>query len=325
MSIVSMLEQHNAISNNLSAKTTSFRYRVARAFLAAGISFNKLTDDIRKLLEESGNRLGDRGFLSAMIPIIAAEERESIKSEIRGQDVSVMFDASSHVCEVFAVVLRFTKNMVIHQRLAAIRLLKQSMTADQCAAELIQLLTVDLGICFKNIVGISHDRCSVNTAAMETLSRLMPRMKDIGCLSHLLNTVGTKFETPTLDEFVSLWVQLHSKSFKTRELWKTFAGKYPKRPSPTRWWSTWEVIAELQENIESIEPFINECKYSPKVIAKMKGLYAGHAPIIKLQMAAAFDAGKPLVQATYKLEGDGFLAQLVYTLMKGVENHLNQF
>mgnify|MGYP001576794608 CR=1 FL=1 len=300
-SIVSMLQHNEQASSRIDTATRAYRYRVERAFLSAGIPLSKITWEIRGLLEEAGHRLTDRSHLSALIPDILAEERRRIQEEINSRDISVCFDTTTHASEVFAVTIRYVDNLVIHQMLAALRLLREPITAAQCTAELITLITGDLRVNLKNVVAMAHDRCSVNCAAMDTMKKVMLRVIDIGCLSHVLNTVGEKFDTPTLDKFASLWTQLHVRSVKSRALWKSLTGVSPLRPSPTRWWSSWEMIAQVFEYKGHLLEFLGKCSSSPTIVPKIQDLIADHEYMLYLEMAAVVDAGAVLVKATYSV------------------------
>ena len=49
------------------------------------------------------------------VPFIQAEEKVTIKKELEGKFVSVVFNGMSHLCEVLAVVLLFTSVWTIQQ------------------------------------------------------------------------------------------------------------------------------------------------------------------------------------------------------------------
>ena len=87
-----------------------------------------------------------------------------------------------------------------------------------------------------------RDRASVNNVAVQTLKIVFPLMFNIGCFSHTLDHVGEKLKTPILDKFVSGWINIFSRSPKTKLAWKTETGLPVPSYSTTRWWSKWEVI-----------------------------------------------------------------------------------
>ena len=53
-------------------------------------------------------------------------------------------------------------------------------------------------------------RESVNGCAIRTINLkvVFPDIADVGCYSHTIDLVGEKFDTPILDEFITLWISL---------------------------------------------------------------------------------------------------------------------
>ena len=104
-----------------------FRVKVMKTFLQAGVPLNKIKI-FRGLLEDTGYRLCDRRTLYDLLPFIAEEEVSRIKGEIKGKSLGVIFDGTTHVCEAFAVVIRFVSNSwSIEQRLIKIQLLAKAL------------------------------------------------------------------------------------------------------------------------------------------------------------------------------------------------------
>ena len=93
--IAQCLKAHDMESHpkgeTLSMQQRVHRVKVVTAFLQAGVPLNKL-DHFRDILLESAYSLTDRRHMSDLVPIIFEEERGKIKQEIRGQDVSIIFD-----------------------------------------------------------------------------------------------------------------------------------------------------------------------------------------------------------------------------------------
>ena len=79
---------------------------MVRTLLLAGISLNKITE-LRDLLEEYAYRLTDRRRMSDIVPFILAHEKEKLKNEVSGKPLSIIFDGTSRLGEVSAIVLRF--------------------------------------------------------------------------------------------------------------------------------------------------------------------------------------------------------------------------
>ena len=94
-----------------------------------------------------------------------------------------------------------------------------------------------------------HDRASVNNVAVQTLKIIYPTLIDIGCFSHTLDVVGEKFCTPTLDQIFKGWINMFSRSSKTKLAWKTGQVCLLTSYSTTRWWSKWEVLKECSKRL----------------------------------------------------------------------------
>ena len=94
----------------------------------------------------------------------------------------MIFDGTTHVCETFAIVVRFVSDSwSIEQRLIKIQLLAKALTGEEIARELISILGAQYGIIANEIVAIMRDRASVNNVAFRTLKILYPIASDVGC------------------------------------------------------------------------------------------------------------------------------------------------
>ena len=105
------------------------------AFLKAGVPFEK-GDCFRELLEKNAYRLVDKRHLLDLVPFILKEEQAYVKAEIADKHISVIFDGTSWLWEVLVVVVRFTQEMRIKQRLVHVEFLAKSMTGEEVAREL---------------------------------------------------------------------------------------------------------------------------------------------------------------------------------------------
>ena len=246
--IVEALAKYNEgshqVGETLPEEHRVYRVRVVETFLRAGVCLSKL-EYFRPLLEESSYRLADRRQMQDLIPFILDQEKLKIKKEIDGQHVSVIFDGTSRLGEVLAVVLRMVDGWTIKQRLVRLKFLMKSMKGDEVAKELIHLLSTTLGIQPPLVLAAMRDRASVNNVAMNTVSIIYDSIVDIGCFSHTLDHVGEKFSTPNLDTFSTLWISLFAHSPKVKSLWKEQTGRAMATFSKTRWWSRWEVLHQV--------------------------------------------------------------------------------
>ena len=110
LEIVELLRSRDALEHpkgeSLPDHQRVYRVKVVRTFLSAGIALNKIPE-FRDLLEEHAFRLTDRRRMSDLVPFILDQEKERLKNEIAGKPLSVVFDGTSRLGEVFAVVIRF--------------------------------------------------------------------------------------------------------------------------------------------------------------------------------------------------------------------------
>ena len=125
------------------------------------------------------------------------------------------------------------------QRLVRLEFLQKSVNGEELVRERISILSVTLGVGSNMLLGVMHDRASVNTAAMRVVKVMYPSVTDIGCISHTLDLVGEKFKLPTLHLFITLWISLFAHSPKVKALWKQRTGRAMSSYSKTRWWSRW--------------------------------------------------------------------------------------
>ena len=233
-----------------------FRIKVVKTFLRAAVRLSKL-EVFRELLEESAYSLTDRRHMSDMVPFVHSQEIATIKQELSGSPLSVVFDGTTRLGEALAIVIRFVNDdLYIRQRLVRLQLLSKSMSREEIARELIDTLSVQYSVSSGMLLAAMHDRASVNNVAMRTLSIVLPSAIDVGCFSHMLDLVGEKFDVPHLAEFSTWWISLFSHSPKARLLWTEQSGRPMPGYSLTRWWLRWEVIKNIMELFPDVEIFL---------------------------------------------------------------------
>ena len=117
--------------------------------LKAGVPLSKV-DLFEDLLEEHGYALTSSINLRQLIPFIHQEELSKIKQEILNQPLSIIFDATTHVCEVFVVVLSYhTDNWELKQCVGQLKLLAKTMTGKEIAQQIIVILfSTHFAFCF---------------------------------------------------------------------------------------------------------------------------------------------------------------------------------
>ena len=174
--------------------------------------------------------------MSDIVPLILQQEKEKIRNEISGKCLSVIFDGTSRLGEVFVIIIRFVDSgWLVHQRLIRVKLLANSLSGEEIALEIINSLSLEYGVGSEHVLAVMHDCASTNVVAMRTLKVLYPLAQGIGCFSHTLDHVGERFSTPIAHEFVTYWISLFAHSPKARLLWSQQTGRTVQGYSATRW------------------------------------------------------------------------------------------
>ena len=82
-----------------------YRAKVVMAFMKSGIPLSKLdSPDLRSLLEDNGYRLTDHRHMLDMVPFVLNEERTHLRSELQGKYLGAVFDGTTRLGEVLAIV-----------------------------------------------------------------------------------------------------------------------------------------------------------------------------------------------------------------------------
>ncbi|PFX19546.1 hypothetical protein AWC38_SpisGene16042 [Stylophora pistillata] len=266
--------------------TTVYRFKVVRAFLKAGVPINKI-DQFREIFEDQGYSLSHSSNLSTMIDVINKEEKEKVKKEITGRNVSVIFDGTAHVSEATNIIVGFVSDdWKIEQHLVKLLLVKKSMTGEELAQQLLSCLSTNLGINLALLLAATRDRASVNDVAVRTLKILYPNLVDIGCFSHTLDHALRRENGNT--RLASVYKGL-DRSFCSQ--------------------------SEKQNCIQNTDRTNSQNPLSYQMVVKQQAL-------LKIELGATVDAMKPFVKAIYDLEGDGPLALRAHQHLRTVESSI---
>lgn len=334
--------------------------------LSEGIPLSKIGGDasyhggLRAQLEEKQYSLGSRATLSAYIPLVLQQEKESIKSELtspakqgdlslctsvavpgalQGETmhhrcVSVIFDGSTNVAEVYAIVARFvTDDFFIQQRIIGLHHLRASLNAEQISQTLTEAINDNFNVPLVAVLAFMHDRAAVNIKALKDMQIFYRNAERIGCLSHSISNAGKLFnntETHTAFEFVKKWRAIISRSPLARVLFETQTGQKAKRANMTRWYSEWEVIEQLVWKFPELGPFLADCGergLAPENVQAASDLLhgAGNMVTIALHLSIVVDVGEKFVKSCYTLEGDGFLAIQAFDIISELQQHCEHF
>jgi hypothetical protein len=254
------------------AEIRAYRVRVMKAWLQQSIPLAKLSGALRTIIEEGGWRLADRKELASLIPAMLEMEIDDLKSQLKGKDVSITFDGTTHTAEAFGVVVRFISgNFILRQKLVSLSLLANPLTGDQTAAQIVSVTLTRLGLSSNRVIGFMRDAVSLNDKARETLLAVFPLSVDLKCCCHLLSRVGERFMCPLLDRWVALWNGVFAFSMKSKNKWMALTGRKPLTTSATRWWSEWEVVNQIGEHWHLVGDFLRDLDTSPKHTSALRG------------------------------------------------------
>ena len=292
-----------------------YRARVAMAFMKSGIPLEKLEcPEMRSLLEQNAFKLTDKRHMIELVPFVLDQERKRIQEEVKGKCISVIFDGTTRLGEVLAVVVRFVDDRSVKQCLVCLDFLQKSMNGEELARELRSTLSVMLGIESNKFLSFMRDRASMNTAAMGIVGVVYPTVLSIGCMSDALESVDDKFNVPNLHHFLTFWLSLFAHSPRVKALWNGRTDRAMASYSTTRWWSRWEVMNQVLQLFGDIEPFLKDHDdISPATRTMLMQILSNPQRVSFLtELTAVIDIGSYFVKATCNLEGDGILAVTYY-------------
>ena len=99
-------KDEHPISETLSEEVRVYRNKVVTSFLKSGIPLSKI-DCFRDLLEENAFQLSQASNLSQLVPFIHQQEQISVKNQIDQQEISIILDGATHICEALVILVRF--------------------------------------------------------------------------------------------------------------------------------------------------------------------------------------------------------------------------
>lgn len=125
--------------------------------------------------------------LILIIPFVLSEEQKRLKAELKGKNVSLIFDGTSRLGEALAIIVCFVGDeWKIEQHLVRLQLLVKLMTGEEIARELVNTLSVEYGVSSEQLLAAMQDWVSSNTVAMGTIKVLFPNMLDVGYVFRIL-------------------------------------------------------------------------------------------------------------------------------------------
>lgn len=305
--------------SSLSIETHAFRYRVTETFLGTGTPMHRC-NEFRPLLERIGLRLSSASNLSRVyIPRIHEIQTTQLKAEMEGQLLSIIFDGTTRLGEATNMVGRWcSSDFYLFNRLIMFRTTEKHMDASQLAS-LITSRIAELSIPYQNVVSITRDSCATNGAACKLmLGNPFINACDLLCVSHTISNAGSRIQLSTLNEFTTPWLDLvcgRDPHPAAKRLWKELVSPQAVPGySKVRWWSKAEIWFVVAENYDKLRPFVRllqQRDIGDATTAKLASILHEKAASLQLELAAILDI-RPLVRATYELEGDRLELLLVH-------------
>ena len=103
------------------------------SFMRAGVPISEMKY-FRGILEENAMRLTDVSHMFQLVPFVLEQEKSLLKEEIKGKH---LYDGTSRLGEVLAVVVRYVNEWKVYQRLVRLEILVKSMAEEEVARQLI--------------------------------------------------------------------------------------------------------------------------------------------------------------------------------------------
>ncbi|CAM9751028.1 unnamed protein product, partial [Heterosigma akashiwo] len=313
---------------NLSEIEQVWRHDVVKSFCKSGNSFQSI-DSHSEMLEKYGHALPGSNHLGVLIPFLLKEEKKMLLKEFEGCNVGVMFDGAAWNGECLCIIFRaISDKWTIMQRVVKITLVVKSMNNRNIKSEIVDCILRVMNKRFPEILGFSYDRAGANKKA---IAGLLPDFSDshgLPCIPHTFDRVGGNFNSPRARRFFGHMQSLLALSYQARALFLLKVGFAWPDASDTRWWSVWETYVHMLVAGEDIDTFILD-GYEEDLLedsSNMQKLFTlvflDNEYILDrpLEMIALVEGGRPFVQATYFLEGDGLLIVHAYDCIKWVES-----
>lgn len=335
-------ERTHAKGETIDMDTLKFRFETTENFLATGIAINKI-DALRPYLEKhSGHALTTSSHLRELIPPLLEKEIDTIMKECKNNEIVVIFDGTTKVDEVFAIIFRWvTLDLKIVERLVEMGKYQHGFNHEELAGAVLKILAkynIDFGqrehgriTRNSQVLAFQRDRCSVNSAAITILNRNLVGSKDMECLSHTIQHCGDHLAVPILLRVKQDLCALIKESYHTQVHFLTTIGFQFRHPGNTRWFGTYEVYVVIKENFDSFFLFVTTAVGDGEV--DEDGVRIGRLTVtvtnaesrswLKLEAFVSVIVMKPLVEATYILEGKGPCAIIAYDIIKKIESWFN--
>jgi hypothetical protein len=253
---------------------------------------------------------------------------DRIKDELKTlqhKSISIIFDATPHIAEVFGACFCFVDNKHnITFRAVELKFYNESFNRNKLQLAFIEVIRNN-DVEYENVKFAVCDGCYTNLACLNKVCMTMTDLTEVICMSHSANCIGKILSSCEFLKkaflFEEKWSAMMSRSNRAKSIFKNLAGltKSPKTSNAQRWYYFYEIIKEIYEHsaavkqtIEHEEDFCEELRKPMKEMIKYELNEDGTIAVnevaeLRWQLAVIIDVGKYLVQLCYSSEQDGEL------------------
>jgi hAT family C-terminal dimerisation region len=297
------------------------RAPLAAATLGAGVSLSAMDGPLGNYVATANgiSHGGSKGLREA-VPEANRNMKEGIIALLKtAVGVSLIYDGTTRVSNNIAVLVRFCIPPEVHARTIVLSVagLAAHEEHEGLGAELMRILCDYLDPA--QLLAVCRDGASVNGATYTFLIRcgvLSEGVANLRCLPHGLDLVGEEGENK-LECVKSLFSLLNKFKLSTKNTtlyFRHFGCGFPTWSS-TRWWTAFEALdfmaaTHSSGRILNVEYFVCiVCQHDgiTDVVKKSARKLQSKIATLVVQLAACTDVFRMFVNATFLLEGDGFV------------------
>lgn len=295
----------------LSPELQEFRFATVRTLMGIGVALRKVDHGLGALLRRAGLTVGTSADLRSYINLVRNAEIECLKSELKDQWMSVIFDGTTRLGEVIAVVVRYcTADFELQYRLIALTTTEKHMAGASLSGLLCRILVQRIGDeAFDRVIAASRDSCATNGVAVRSLKlSAMPQLMDVLCFSHTLHNCAKHMNLQSLNAWLSNWFTLMAHSHGARLLWRKRIDCAPVLFSKVRWWSRFECAMQIAKFFASLDAFLDDLlrdNIGEATTTALRDHLADRDNRERLQIDLAIVLDTAIFcEKTYRLEGD---------------------
>jgi hypothetical protein len=331
-----------AVRKNLDSATIARRVVVFETLSGVGVPLSKLDDPaFLSLIEGEGPRLGGRRGVTEVHEFVQQRQLEAVRKTLEGRMVGLFGDGSKANYLIEATVARFVSDSGEIQHVCiGLSRIDRSLDGEQLKG-IVQLHLDSAAISKTRLMAAITDSAAVNKsmakhfnwevrAVVPEASRFANSFPIHHCFSHMITNSGSKWrESMTASVQILSGLKGLRVSDSAKSLFRDMTGASLPDGTENRWFYWVDFVKSVLPHWSALPGLVRRCKeggYMPKKVAKMSALVTPSArrEAFKagLELQFMMLLGEPLAQATYFLEGDGFLAPFAFSRLNGLNELL---